>query len=170
VSLIAPPSLYRDEQDQQYPTCETRNDRCWRPTRRSGSDGERPGDRTERCGGEQTSTHIKCVVAGGVVIGYVTAGEHDGSEGQRQVDEEDGAPAAQIDQPAAEHRPDRPGNGTRCGPDPNRAALGLTGESLTEDGKAGRRQRRSPNPLTKAGHEQDAECRGKRAAKRCECE
>ena len=97
---------------------------------------------------------------------YVAQRQHQGCNGERNIDEERGAPRPVIDQPTAEHRTERHGDGRCGGPrSDGLAALALL-ERCADDRQTPRHQQRAANALDRTGHDQLANTPGKSAPDR----
>nr|WP_220795180.1 hypothetical protein [Gluconacetobacter sacchari] len=98
-------------------------------------------------------------------------GQPETEHADRQIDEEDGAPARDGDQEPADDRPRGKRDSTAGTPPPHRpiAFLGVV-KGLTQQRERIRDQERGPDPLHEPGPVQQVQAGGKAASQRCERE
>ena len=124
---------------------------------------QREDERKETSGEEHEAEQVEAAML--LVARLVQVGERaeDAEGSDRQVDEEDPAPAGVLGQEAADERADRDGEPDRRAPDPERGAALAAVELLREDRERDREHRRAADALEAAG-EVEEEGSGGRAA------
>ena len=130
---------------------------------------QREHEREEAAGQQHEARRVEATVA--LVARLVQVGdrtEH-AADPDREVDEEDPAPAGPLRQCAADERADRDRRADRRAPDPERGPALAPVKLLREDGERDREHRRAAHALEAAGEVQEegrggrpAEGRGKR--------
>ena len=98
--------------------------------------------------------------AGVAALRHPPEEQHERGQGDGQVQQERGAPAAVIDEPAAEHRPHGRGHGAEGRPGPDRSAALFLRKRSRDDGEAAGDEQRSTHSLEGPGHDQQPNARG----------
>ena len=131
-----------------------------------GEDRQAEGGQAETRRREKRAGAIEGRRVVGPALVDLAPGEPRGDGADRQVDEEDRAPADRIDEPAADERAEGAGDRTGGRPRADGAAARFALEGGTEQGQAGRHQQCGADALRGARGEQPGESRCQGAGQR----
>ena len=124
-------------------------------------DAGQPGRPQQRAGDVETVRRL-----GVGRLGYVPSRDHEHGDRDRDVDQEDQAPAGHLDDPAAEERPDRPRDAGQAGPGADRPHPVPVDERGLQDGQGTRGQQSATDALQCPGSDQEADAGGNSAEQR----